>query len=157
MWQLRRSPPAAPVVRVTLPVHPAEQFGFRSTDRSYPRATDLTWSPDGATLVFVGRRAGGRQLYARRLNSKEAWPLQNTADAWAPSVSPDGHSVAFYSNGAIRKVPVGGGPAVILAPCDTNPWGLAWGTSGSVFYAGGVSGVIWKIPPGGTPPPCQHS
>jgi hypothetical protein len=92
-----------------------------------------------------------QQLYVRRLDAVEARPLANTEGAQVPAVSLDGKWVAFWAKGAIRKIPLGGGPAMDLASGITSPpWGLVWDVRGHVFF-GSDDGRIWQIPPGGVP------
>jgi Tol biopolymer transport system component len=157
MWLLRPSAPAASLAGVSLTVQPAEEVNGGGVWPALPLPTPagsrtaLTWTPDGTALVFVGRRSGVQHLYVRRLDSAEARPLPNTEGATVPAVSADGQWVAFWSGGAIRKVPLGGGPAMDLAPgISTPPWGLAWDVRGRLYF-GREDGRIWTIPPDGTP------
>jgi hypothetical protein len=103
------------VVRPLLDVSPAEELnagGFSSTWLPTPGGsrTALAWTPDGRSLVFVGRRGGVQQLYVRDLDGDEARPLEGTEEAQGTVVSPDGQSVAFWADRAIRRVPLAGGP-----------------------------------------------
>jgi serine/threonine-protein kinase len=154
MWLLRPPPPRVSVARMSLDVRPAEALNAGGVSATFlPTAggsrTALTWTPDGQALVFVGRRGGVQQLYVRRLDAAEARPLAGTEDAQVPAVSPDGQWVAFWAGGAIRKVPLGGGPVMDLASrLALPPWGLVWDARGRVFF-GTQLGPIWQIPPGG--------
>jgi serine/threonine protein kinase/Tol biopolymer transport system component len=156
-WLLRPSPPPLSPARLRLDVRPAEQlnaggaFAVFVTTPAGSR-TALTWTPDGQTLVFVGRRGGVQQLYVRRLDADEARPLPDTEGAQVPAVSADGQWVAFWARRAIRKVPLGGGPAMDLVSGLANPpWGLVWDRSGRVFFGRSDDGRIWAIPPEGVP------
>jgi serine/threonine-protein kinase len=106
---------------------------------------------DGQALVFAGRQGAVQQLYVRQLDGAEARPLPHTEGAQAPAVSLDGQWVAFWANGAIRKVPLGGGPVMDLASGHAvPPWGLVWDARGRLFF-GGEDGRIWMIPAEGAP------
>ncbi len=151
--------PSAPrplPVRSILEVGPAEELnagGASSAAVSTPGGsrTALAWTPDGQALVFVGRRSGVQQLYVRRLDTGEVRVLPNTEGAQVPAVSGDGQSVAFWAEGTIRKVPLGGGPVMDLASSlATPPRGLVWGADGRLFF-GGTDGRIWQVSPGGLP------
>ena len=154
-WLLRRPEPP-PVARLSVDVRPAEELnagGIASVVIPTPGGsrTALAWTPDGQALVFVGRRGGVQQLYVRRLDAAEARPLAGTEGAQVPTVSADGQWVAFWAGGTIRKIPVGGGPPMDLAPGIARPpWGLAWDASGSVFF-GRDDGRIWQFPAEGVP------
>ena len=147
--------PVPPVVRSALEVAPADALdagGVSSASLPTPGGsrTALAWMPDGRSLVFVGRRAGVQQLYVRRLDEREARPLANTENAQAPAVSPDGLYVAFWANGAIRKVPAAGGPVTEVVPAvPLPPAGLAWAADGRLFFD--REGRIWTVPVIGTP------
>ena len=154
-WVLR---PAGPAVlsRPSLDVRPADEVnagGVRSLYLPTPGGsrTALTWTPDGRALVFVGRRNGVQHLYVRRLGAAEASPLAGTEGAQMPAVSGDGQWVAFWAGGAIRKVPLGGGPTMDLASGIADPpVGLAWDARGQLFFGQGPLG-IWQIPADGAP------
>ena len=155
-WLLR--PPALHLspARVSVEVRPADELnagGVTSTFLPTPGGsrTALTWTPDGKALVFVGRRGGVQQLYVRWLDAAEARALAGTEGAQMPAVSADGQWVAFWAGGAIRKAPVGGGPAMELASGIADlPWGLAWDARGRLFFGRGAGG-IWQVPPDGAP------
>jgi serine/threonine-protein kinase len=156
MWLLRPPAPRVSLVRPSLDVRPAEELNAGGLFPGYVRTpggsrTALAWSPDGQALVFVGRRRGVQQLYVRRLDGTEARPLPNTEGAQVPAVSADGQWVAFWAAGAIRKVPLGGGPVMDLASgLARPPKGLAWSPGGRLFF-GRDDGRIWAIPPDGAP------
>ncbi len=148
-WRLlRHSVPRPSVVRSLLDVRPAEEVGAGGTSSTCPTPggsrTALAWTPDGRALVFVGRRAGVRQLYVRELDQDGARSLAGTDGAQVVSVSPDGEWAAFWADGAIRKVPLSGGPvAVVVGGIRPAPAGMAWGPSGEVFYSA-ADGAIWR-------------
>ncbi len=154
IWRLRSPAPRPSVSRVSLEVLPAETLdagGYQSLYLPTPGGslTALAWTPDGQALVFVGRRGGAQQLYVRRLDAAEARPLTGTEGAQVPAVSPDGRDIAFWAQGAIKHVPLSGGPVTnLVSGVALAPKGLAWDARGRVFF--GRNGRIWHVPPGGT-------
>lgn len=156
IWPPCSTRPIPPILRAALSVSPAEELNGGGVPTSFlptpgGSGTALTWTPDARALVFVGRRAGVQQLYVRRLDAAEARPLADTVGAQVPAVSADGRSVAFWSNGAIRKVGLSGGPAMELASgVALPPWGLVWDDRGRVLF-GRAFDAIWTVPPAGHP------
>jgi serine/threonine-protein kinase len=152
--------PASPrpvVVRSLLDVGPAEELnagGRSTTSLSTPGGsrTALAWTTDGRSLVFVGRQGGVQRLYVRALDGEEARVLEGTEGAQVPAVSPEGRWVVFWANGAIRRVPLAGGPvAVVVEGVPYTPTGIACGEDGRLFYGlaglGGAGGTIWSAQP----------
>jgi len=132
------------VVRSSLDVGPAEElnaggYASPSTTEFVPAAggsqTAVAWTPDGATLVYVGRRNGVQQLYLRRLDAAESQPVPGTEGAQEPAVSPDGQWIAFWSRGAIQKVALAGGPVMeLVGGLEYAPSGLAWDGRGALYF-----------------------
>jgi eukaryotic-like serine/threonine-protein kinase len=93
----------------------------------------LTISPDGTQVVYEANR----QLYQRQMSEIEARPIpgsQSTQLIGAPTFSPDGRSVVFWSlaERALKKISVSGGPSLTICPA-ANIFGLSWGETGIVF------------------------
>jgi len=142
--------PAAAVVRAWLDVLPAEELhaGSFFTAAWMPTPggsrTALAWTPDGQSLVFVGRRAGVRQIYVRRLDRSEASPVPGTEGVRGFGLSADGRWVAFACEGKLKKVPLEGGPAAELAAGVSETMkGLTWDPAGDLYFGGG-NGRIWR-------------
>ena len=109
-------------------------------------------SPDGTALVYVGAggESGVRRLYRRMLNQFDTNPIPGTEGAQLPFFSPDGQWVGFWANGALRKVPVDGGPVVTIA--ETGPlYGASWGSNGTIVFAGLLTGLRQVSASGGAP------
>jgi serine/threonine-protein kinase len=91
-------------------------------------------SPDSTHIVFVANR----QLYVRAMSEYDARPIAGTESPLGPSnpvFSPDGGSLAFYAAGAIRRIALSGGAAVVVCQADP-PFGLSWGEDGILFGQG---------------------
>src|SRR5262245_55850495 len=80
----------------------------------------LDLSRDGKRLVFVGERDGQRQLYVRSRDRIAARPVAGTAGAYCPFFSPDGQWLGFFADGKLKKIPVAGGSAIVLADAPSN-------------------------------------
>lgn len=97
----------------------------------------------------MGRRGAAQQLYVRGLDERDARPLPGTDDAQSPAISPDGQWVAFWADGAIRRVPLSGGPAAVVTKgLRLPPFGMTWGGSAQLYY-GHPDGSIWRAAPDG--------
>ena len=154
-------PASGPVVRSLLDVSPADEVRSAILSSSVTATpggsrTAFAWTPDGRELVFAGRRGETQQLFMRSLDSDEARPLAGTEGAQAPAVSADGSWVACWADGAIRKVPLAGGPATVMADdVPAAPRGMDWGRSGLlVFNREGPEltlGSVWKVRAGSKP------
>jgi serine/threonine-protein kinase len=144
---LRPRPVSPPqVVRSLLEVGPAEEVttdgGTRVPGGS---RTALDWTPDGRALVFVGRRGELRQIYVRELDGAEARVLQGTEGARLLAVTADGQSVVFWAEGAIRKIPLGGGPVdVVLSGLRLPHRGIACDASGDLYFERADDRLIWR-------------
>jgi eukaryotic-like serine/threonine-protein kinase len=62
-------------------------------------------SPDGERIVFSGRdRAGRSQLWLRRLDAEDAFPLAGTEGGLLPFWSPDGHHIGFFVASPVKTL-----------------------------------------------------
>jgi eukaryotic-like serine/threonine-protein kinase len=132
-----------PVVRLTANLPPKVSFG----DASWPL---LAFVPDGTGLVFAGAEEGVRQLYLRQIDQWDAVPIRGTEGASRPFLSPDGQWVAFTAARKLKKVAIGGGPAVEL--CEAEWGGGSWSPDDEIVYTKDYNSGLWKIPAAGGSP-----
>ncbi|HWO88661.1 MAG TPA: hypothetical protein VNL98_05885, partial [Gemmatimonadales bacterium] len=118
---------------------PAEQAPRTDHD-----GTSLALSPDGRTLVYVGRGQRGRQLFVRRLEQLEARPIAGTDGAESPFFSPDGEWVAYFAEGKLRKVSLAGGPPLAVADVSSERGGV-WGTDDQIVFVSSSTGGLLRV------------
>jgi Tol biopolymer transport system component len=145
-WMLRSPAPSSPVTRFALALGEGQQF-------TVVNGQSLALSPDGTRLVYVANS----QLYLRSMSDLEARPIAGAAQVWgapfAPVFSPDGQSIAFFSqvDGALKKIAVSGGAADTIWRVDDAPrvLGMTWDAGGIVF--GLAKGIMRVSANGGQP------
>jgi serine/threonine protein kinase/Tol biopolymer transport system component len=105
-------------------------------------------SPDGRHLAFVATLDGKNELWVRDLDSLAARPLPGTDDARFPFWKPDSRVIAFFASGKLKKIDVGGGPALTL--CDAPlGFGGAWNTNDVIVFAPSVASGFLRVPAAG--------
>ena len=102
-------------------------------------------SPDGSMLAYVSPGDSGEYaIYVQRVGAMQALKLANTEGAMFPFFSPDDQYIGFFAGGRLKKVPVGGGSAVVLASV-LSPRGGSWGSRNVIIYAPDASGAMWRV------------
>ena len=97
--------------------------------------TDVVLSPDGRRVVFVSQTPKGEsRLYVRQLDQPNAVDLPGTEGARGPFFSPDGEWVAFWADGKLKKIAVGGGTPQVLCQAP-DLLGASWGNDGNIVAA----------------------
>jgi serine/threonine protein kinase len=134
----RPDAPAAPEARLDIITPPS-------------RDPSLALSPDGMSIVFVGRSAGGSQLWLRRLDSATARPLAGTERATRPFWSPDGRSIGFFADTSLRRMDVDGGSMRTVASQAGVALGGTWNRDGTILYASNPGGPIVRTSAEGAP------
>ena len=150
-WALLRPAPAAPVLPsrffiVPPPGRPANVSGS---------ARDIALSPDGRYVVYRsgGSNSAGSPLMVRAIDQLEGQPLAGVDGAYAPFFSADSQWIGFFENGELKKVPVGGGPAVTLAAVTGGALGASWGEDNSIVYATDEAQTgLWRVSADGGEP-----
>ena len=105
-------------------------------------------SPDGRTLVYVGRGDGARQqLMLRTLDDIVARPLPGTEDAIHPIFSPDGHWVAFIRGNQLYKIAVDGAAPLLLGTAPGTFNGASWSSSGVIVVSSNTA--LYAVPEAG--------
>ncbi|MGH7690160.1 MAG: protein kinase domain-containing protein, partial [Gemmatimonadaceae bacterium] len=155
----RRSTVEPTVATVSINLAPSDDLSAaRPIDRranADPPPTDaLAFAPDGRTLMFAGWRSGHRLLLRRSIATGETTPIAGTDGAEAPFFSPDGHTVGFWANGWLQRVPLDGGTPVQIAPV-TRPAGASWGDDGRIVYSELHAALRRVAASGGTPEQLQ--
>lgn len=90
-------------------------------------------SPDGRKIAFSGTADGKNMLYVRELNSSEAKLLPGSDNPLEPFWSPDSKSVAYGSNGKLKRSDLSGGNAQVL--CDSaRMLGGSWNKEGTIIF-----------------------
>jgi len=120
-------------------------------------ARDLAALPGGA-IVYKGANTEGRsRLWIRTRNQLEPTPLVDTGSARAPFSSPNGEWVGFFETGPVnpemRKVPITGGPTVLICSIIGLGAGMTWGDDDTIIFATAdpTTGLQRVSSAGGTP------
>jgi serine/threonine-protein kinase len=140
----REAAVSAPVTRLQMSLAPADEIGGID---GRPTRQAFVLSPDGRTLVFSAVQKNQRSLFVRRLDQAAATTLAGTENAIQPFFSPDGQWVGYLAEGEIRKVPLGGGPPVVIAS-EAVVFGASWGDDDRIVFAGALGGLR-EVPAGG--------
>ena len=96
---------------------------------------DLTViSPDGQKIAFSATGTDGKNmLYVRDLDSGDAKPLSGSENPLEAFWSPDSKSVAYGSNGKLKRSDLGGGTAQVI--CDSARLvGGSWSKDGVIIF-----------------------
>jgi Tol biopolymer transport system component len=146
----RQAPITMLPTRFTIAPPPHTEFTLTGT--VVPSVT-VTVSPDGRRVVFLANepnRPG--HLWMRSLDALDAVPLDDTENATFPFWSPDGNSIAFFVESALRVKPLAGGAARTIATTDRGRGG-SWNRTGVIVF-GTAEGPIYRVSSaGGAPSP----
>jgi Tol biopolymer transport system component len=111
-------------------------------------------SPDARRILFLLQDETARDSIAvRSLDSLETRRLPGTEDARSMFWSPDGHEIAFFSEGKLKRMSADGGPVQTI--CDSGgAFSGAWGRKGTIVFEKDFTGPVVAVPAtGGTPVP----
>ncbi|MGH9645685.1 MAG: protein kinase domain-containing protein, partial [Bryobacteraceae bacterium] len=144
----RETPPAVETVR------------FRAAlpqDGNFTITGVSALSPDGRKLAFSASGTDGiPRIWIRSMDSliAQALPGSETAPVFVALFwSPDSRFLAFQSEGKLKKIDIGGGPALTL--CDVangTIGGGSWSRDGVILFP--QAGRLLRVPAsGGTPTP----
>jgi eukaryotic-like serine/threonine-protein kinase len=140
------APHAKPMVRTQIASSNKLEFDFVG-DKGGPPVI----SPDGMHILFSARAQGKQQLFLRSMDSLTPQPIPDTEDATFPFWSPDSRSIGFFADGKLKRMDVGGGPAVILCDAPVGRGG-SWSSKGIILFSPQFSAPLYEIPAaGGTP------
>jgi Tol biopolymer transport system component len=109
-------------------------------------------SPNGRMLAMVlTDSTGTSSLWVRGMDSFKPRPLPGTDSATQPFWSPDNRSLAFFADGKLKKIAVGGGDPEVL--CDVrSARGGTWNRDGVILFAPTSNGPLFTIPARGGEP-----
>jgi len=111
----------------------------------------LALSPDGRHVAYVAFSEGSFTLWVRSLDNPIPRLINGTESATYPFWSPDSKTIAYFSTGKLRKIPVGGGPAVTLCSAGFARGG-AWSKNGMIVFAPSPTAPLVAVSAaGGTP------
>jgi len=138
-WFLRPTPPT-PVIRAV--IIPPDKISF---DLKGDYAGPAMISPDGQMIVFAAHGENSQKaLWVRPVSSMAAQRLVGTEGSSFPFWSPDSKWLGFFAEGKLKKIAVGGGPALALADA-VNPRGGTWSSDDVILYAPNFQGGLWRV------------
>jgi serine/threonine protein kinase/Tol biopolymer transport system component len=110
-------------------------------------ANNVALSPDGHTLALVAYwdQTNKYMLWTHSLGGRGATPVPGTEDASQPFWSPDSRSIAFFSQGKLKKVDLSsGGSAQVL--CDApHGRGGAWNKDGTILFTPDFFNGLYRL------------
>jgi eukaryotic-like serine/threonine-protein kinase len=138
-WLIRGEGTPPPVARLSLTLTP-EQAPAPGLN-AHPVAV---MTPDGQRVIYTAGAVGAERLFVRRMDRVEATPLPGTDGGHGPFVSPDGRWVAFFANGALRKVPIEGGEPQVICAVPTGVGG-AWLSDDEIVFAPDWTSPLMRV------------
>jgi serine/threonine-protein kinase len=112
--------------------------------------TDMALSTDGTRLVYAGPLEGAEPLTVRALDQQDGRPLAGTSGAVGPVFSPDGKWVLYYEGEGLKKIPVTGGPPILICKAG-NQRGRTWGDDDTIVF-GTIDGGLMRVSAAGGVP-----
>ena len=116
------------------------------------RGSNLTISPDGKYISFIGvDSAGNEKLWVRPVNSLTARPLANASFEAYPFWSPDSKTIAYFDKSQLMKVSLDAGTSLPI--CDVSSGrGGSWSLNGTIVISPNPAGGLYKVPSSGGKP-----
>jgi eukaryotic-like serine/threonine-protein kinase len=112
----------------------------------------LAVSPDGQQLAFAA--GDPTRLFIRDLATASLRPVPRTEGASAPFFSPDGRSIGFFADGAVKRVSVDGTDVTTVCGTAGNPRGGAWNIDGTIAFNPAPGSALFRVnADGGDPQP----
>ena len=117
-----------PEARLVLDPAPSRQL------RHWRRGPAPALSPDGKLIAFSAPdRSGTSVLWVRSFSSPHPRALPGTERALLPFWSPDGESLAFFTDGRLKRVDLAGGSPQTIAEAP-EPRGATWSPTGDIVF-----------------------
>ena len=137
-----------PVVRTQIAPSEKLQFNFVGDSGGPP-----VISPDGTHIVFSARTEGKTQLFLRSIDQLNPGPLPGTEEATFPFWSPDSRSIAFFAGGKLKRMDIGGSPAINICDAEVARGGT-WSSKGVIVFTRSAQQPLVRVSAtGGTPAP----
>lgn len=144
-----RQVPVQDAAAVSFDISPPRGHTFTQTEGTVGTA-QLAVSRDGREVAFVASaRNGASQIWIRPLGSVDAVPVPGTDGASFPFWSPDGHSLGFFVDNALKRIDRRGGPARPLALAQ-NGRGGSWNDDGIILFSADTNAGITRVRDDGT-------
>jgi len=119
---------------------------------SNPPSPQVAIAPDGRHLAFIASTADGRpRLWIRSFDTITARVLAGTEGAARPFWSPDSRSIGFFAGAKLKTIAATGGPVQVLCEAPT-PRGGTWNQSGTIIFARGFGGALYRVSAAGGQP-----
>jgi eukaryotic-like serine/threonine-protein kinase len=112
-----------------------------------PDALGLAISPDGRDIVVAAFSGGQPRLVIRPLGVDATQTLNGTEGAAYPFWSPDGKSVGFFADGALKRVDRNG--SVLNLARASASRGATWGGDDTIVFAAASAGPLSRMPAAG--------
>jgi serine/threonine-protein kinase len=127
--------PPAGVVRSTIAAPTASTEGF----------VTVAMSPQGTYIAYAALGSNSlSRLHVRKLSEHVARALPGTDGGANPFFSPDGDWLGFFAAGKLKKVPVAGGAAQVLADAPSGR-GASWATDGTIVFVPTPEGGLYRV------------
>ncbi len=114
-------------------------------------ATQLAVSPDGRNVVFVARAKSAYQIWLRPVASLDARPIPGTEGGAFPFWSPDSRFIGFFAAGKLKKVPIAGGPPIVLADAPAGRGG-SWSRDNVILFTPSTADGLMRVSSAGGAP-----
>lgn len=110
--------------------------------------SSVALSPDGQVVAFIAGHPPQTQMFVRRLDNPEPLAIPGTAGAEAPFFSPDGHKIAFFEGGKLKRVSLTGGAPTVLAAAP-RPQGGCWAEGDFIYFIPDWGKGLVRVPGAG--------
>lgn len=116
------------------------------------RGVSIAVSPNGASFVYVGPAANGRQLWARDRDKLQSAPVPGSEGAMQPLYAPNGRGIGFVTEeSSLVIIPKIGDPPLTIVDGGLYRLGASWGGDGYVYYST-ATGLVRRLATGGGAP-----
>ncbi len=134
-----------------VPAPPEVRFDIATPEAADPfLLPSVALSRDGRQILFIADSDGQPHVWLRAINSVTARPLAGTGGAQYPFWSPDGHSVAFYADGFLKRLDLDGGLVRTLAKVVVGIGG-SWSEDGVILLVRNPASAIARVSADGGP------
>lgn len=139
---------SANTIPVRLAFEPPTELSFNDDQPDH-----ATVSPDGRMIAFSATADGKNMLYVRNLETGEAKLLPGSDSPLEPFWSPDSRSIAYGSQGKLKRSDLSGGNAQVL--CDAaRSVGGSWNQDGTIVFVPDFRKTVVQVSAkGGDPTP----